>query len=91
MREAQGDALAQRRGDAFRSRRSAEIVVGDDRQRLSEGSVAVVSANAPHDVYNVSSEALRMITGFPSAAVVTTADQSVEPGGRRVFVTAPEE
>jgi quercetin dioxygenase-like cupin family protein len=70
---------------------SAEIVIGDDRQRLSEGSVAVVPANAPHDVYNVSSETVRMITFFPSAAVVTTADQSVEPGGRRVFVTAAEE
>lgn len=70
---------------------SAEIVAGDERRPLSEGSVAVVPAHAPHDVYNVGSETLRMITFFPSAAVVTTADQTVEPVGRRVFVTAAEE
>ncbi len=70
---------------------AAEIVVGDERQRVSEGSAAVVPANAPHDVYNVGSETLRMITFFPSAAVITTADQMVEPVARRVFVTAPEE
>ena len=70
---------------------TAEIVVADERQRVTEGSVAIVPANAPHDVYNVGSETLRMITFFPSAAVITTADQVVEPVGRRVFVTAPEE
>ncbi len=69
----------------------AEVVVGDERQQVSEGSVAVVPANAPHDVYNIGSETLRMITFFPSAAVVTTADQTVEPVGRRIFVTAAEE
>ncbi len=69
----------------------AEVVVGDERQRVTEGTVAIVPANAPHDVYNVGSETLRMVTFFPSAAVITTADQVAEPVGRRVFVTAPEE
>ena len=53
--------------------------------------MAVVPAMAPHDVYNVGSGTLKTINFFPSAAVVTTADQKVAPVGRRTFVTAPEE
>ena len=70
---------------------TAEIALDNERQRVEQGEVAVVAAMAPHDVYNVGSGTLKTINFFPSAAVVTTADQKVAPVGRSTFVTAPEE
>jgi quercetin dioxygenase-like cupin family protein len=70
---------------------TAEIALDDERQRVEQGEVAVVLAMAPHDVYNVGDGTLKTISFFPSAAVVTTADQKVAPIGRSVFITAPEE
>ncbi len=70
---------------------TAEVVVGDDRQRLEKYGVAVVPALEFHEVVNVGSETLKVMTFFPSAAVVTMADQDVEPIKGHIFVTAPQE
>ena len=70
---------------------TAEVVLGDDRQRLERYGVAVVPAMEFHEVVNVGSETLKVMTFFPSAAVVTMAEQVVEPIKRRIFVTAPQE
>lgn len=69
---------------------TAEIVVGDERERLEKYGVAVVPANAFHEVVNLGPETLKVMTFLPSAAVVTIPDRPVEPGKMTVFVTAPQ-
>ena len=57
----------------------AEAVVGDERGRLSKEEMAVVPANAPHDLYNVGEATLRVVGFFSSAAVVTIFDDTLAP------------
>lgn len=69
---------------------SVEIVVGQERRRLSAGELAVVPALVPHDVINVGEDLVRMVNFFPSAAFLTVFDDRYEPlGSREVFVGAP--
>jgi quercetin dioxygenase-like cupin family protein len=62
----------------------AEAVVGDERGRLSKEEMAVVPANAPHDLYNVGEATLRVVGFFSSAAVVTIFDDPLAPLNTKV-------
>ena len=57
----------------------AEAVVRGERGRLSKEEMAVVPANAPHDLYNVGEVKLRVVGFFSSAAVVTIFDDPLAP------------
>jgi quercetin dioxygenase-like cupin family protein len=57
----------------------AEAVVGGERGRLSKEEMAVVLANAPHDLYNVGEGTLRVVGFFSSAAVVTIFEVPLAP------------
>src|ERR687893_65604 len=57
----------------------AEAVVAEERGRLSREEMAVVPANAPHDLYNVGGVTLRVVGFFSSAAVVTIFDDPLAP------------
>ena len=57
----------------------AEAAVGDERGRLSKEEMAVVPANAPHDLYNVGEGTLRVVGFFSSAAVVTIFEVPLAP------------
>jgi quercetin dioxygenase-like cupin family protein len=57
----------------------AEAVVGGERGRLSKEEMAVVPANAPHDLYNVGEGTLRVVGFFSSAAVVTIFEVPLAP------------
>ena len=62
----------------------AEAAVGDERVMLSKEEMAVVPANAPHDLYNVGGVTLRVVGFFSSAAVVTIFDNSLAPLNTKV-------
>ncbi len=62
----------------------AKAVVGDERGRLSKEEMAVVPANAPHDLYNVGEATLRVVGFFSSAAVVTVFDDAIAPLNTKV-------
>ena len=62
----------------------AEAVVADERGRLSKQEMAVVPANAPHDLYNVGEATLRVVGFFSSAAVVTIFDDALAPLNTKV-------
>ena len=62
----------------------AEAIVGDERGRLSKEEMAVVPANAPHDLYNVGGVTLRVVGLFSSAAVVTIFDNPLAPLNAKV-------
>ena len=62
----------------------AEAVVGDERGRLSKEEMAVVPANAPHDLYNVGEATLRVVGFFSSAAVVTIFEDALAPLNTKV-------
>ena len=57
----------------------AEAAVGDEQERLTEEEMAVVPANAPHDLYNVGEGTLRVVGFFSSAAVVTIFEVPLAP------------
>ena len=62
----------------------AEAAVEDERGRLSKEEMAVVPANAPHDLYNVGEATLRVVGFFSSAAVVTIFDDALAPLNTKV-------
>ena len=62
----------------------AEAVVGDEQGKLSREEMAVVPANAPHDLYNVGEVTLRVVGFFSSAAVVTIFDDLLSPLNTKV-------
>ena len=62
----------------------AEAVVGDEQARLAKEEMAVVPANAPHDLYNVGESTLRVVGFFSSAAVVTIFEDPLAPLNTKV-------
>jgi quercetin dioxygenase-like cupin family protein len=70
---------------------TAELTVGEERERVSAGELAVIPAGVPHGPRNGGSDVLRFLAVFPSAAVVHTWEEPVMPMGGRVFVTPPVE
>ena len=60
---------------------TAEVTVGDERELVSAGSMALFPAQVPHDPLNVGSETLRFLSIFPSAAVLHTSEVPVMPNG----------
>jgi quercetin dioxygenase-like cupin family protein len=64
-----------------------DVVVGDDRRRLSSGGLAVVPAEAPHDVIGVGFGTARVAGVFPSDTVVSVFDDEWLPFGTRVLGT----
>jgi quercetin dioxygenase-like cupin family protein len=69
-----------------------DVVVGDERRRLSSGGLAVVPAEVPHDVVAVGFGTARVTGVFPSSSVVSVFDDEWLPYGTRVLGTpAPVE
>ncbi len=68
-----------------------EVSMGDDRQRLSAGELALIPAGVVHDTPNAGSGTLRGVVFFPSAAVLHTWEVPLMPVESRVFVTPPPE
>ncbi len=68
-----------------------EVSMGDDRQRLSAGELALIPAGVVHDTPNAGSGILRGVVFFPSAAVLHTWEVPLMPVESRVFVTPPPE
>jgi len=66
---------------------TAQLIAGNDWERLGKGDMAVIPAAIAHEPINVGAERLRFLTIFPSAVVLYTWDVPVEPGGERIFVT----
>jgi mannose-6-phosphate isomerase-like protein (cupin superfamily) len=63
----------------------AEIVVGDERERLEAGGLALGPAMVPHDVHNVGEDVLEVLMFFTSAAVLTDHEDVLAPMGLRMF------
>ena len=68
-----------------------EVIMGEERQRLSAGEVALIPAGVVHDTPNVGSETLRAVVFFPSSAVLHTWEVPLRPIGSRGFVPPPPE
>jgi quercetin dioxygenase-like cupin family protein len=64
-----------------------DVIVGDERRRLAAGAMAVVPAEAPHDVVGVGDRAARVTGIFPSSKVVSVFDDAWLPYGTRVLGT----
>jgi quercetin dioxygenase-like cupin family protein len=61
----------------------AEILVEGASARVPAGGVAVVPADAPHEVRNVSGAPLRFVAVYAAPDVVTRYEQEVQPDGSR--------
>ena len=68
---------------------TAEVTIGDERELVSAGGMAIIPAQVPHDPLSVGSETLRFLAIFPSAVVLHTWEVPVMPIGGRMFVTPP--
>ena len=63
-----------------------EADVGDEREQLRAGQLAVVPAMAPHGIRNVGDTTLRVLGFFSSSTVVATFEEPLRPEGERVAV-----
>jgi quercetin dioxygenase-like cupin family protein len=62
---------------------AAEVVVGEEAQRVDAGSFALVPEGVPHEVRNAGSDVLRFVAVYASPDVVTRYEQVVQPDGSR--------
>lgn len=63
-----------------------EAHVGDERELVSAGQIAVVPAMAPHGIRNTGDTTLRVLGFFSSSTVVSHFEESLGPNGERVAV-----
>lgn len=61
----------------------AEVLVGEERERVPAGGVALVPAEQPHEVRNAGEDVLRFVAVYASTDVVTRYDAPVQPDGSR--------
>jgi quercetin dioxygenase-like cupin family protein len=61
----------------------AEVTVGDERDEVSAGAIALVPADVPHEVRNVGAAPLRFLAMYAGTDVVTRYESPVQPGGER--------
>ena len=64
----------------------AEVLVEDERRRLSVGGMVLFPATVAHDVYSVGDSALRALSFYSSAAVVTTFDDRLAPMDTKIII-----
>lgn len=67
----------------------AEVSLGDERERLSAGEMALVPAMAPHGLRNSGEETVRVVGFFSSNVIVSTFEEPMMPFGQRVVGTPP--
>lgn len=63
-----------------------EGLVGHETAPVRAGQVLVVPASVRHDMTNTGTGVLRVLGTFAAASVVSVFEESLEPGGPRVFV-----
>ena len=66
-----------------------DVIVGDERRRVSSGGLAVVPAEVPHDVVAVGFGTARVTGVFSSNTIVSVFDDEWVPYGTRVLGTPP--
>lgn len=64
---------------------TVEVTVGEARDTLGAGTLALVPEMAPHNVRNVGSGPARVVGFFPSDHVTATFDEAFLPLRQRVF------
>ena len=62
---------------------AAEVWVEGERGRVSSGGLALVPADALHEVHSVGEEPLRFFAVYAAADVVSRYEEEVQPGGSR--------
>jgi quercetin dioxygenase-like cupin family protein len=63
-----------------------EAHVGDERELVSAGQIAVVPAMAPHGIRNTGDTTLRVLGFFSSSTVVSEFEEPLGPNGEKVNV-----
>jgi quercetin dioxygenase-like cupin family protein len=61
----------------------AEVMVGDERDEVSAGAIALVPADVPHEVRNTGEVPLRFLAMYAGTDVVTRYESPVQPSGER--------
>jgi quercetin dioxygenase-like cupin family protein len=62
---------------------AAEVLVEDDRRTVAVGGIALVPADAPHEVRNAGEGTLRFVAVYAATDVVTRYEDAVQPDGSR--------
>jgi quercetin dioxygenase-like cupin family protein len=66
-----------------------DVIVGDERRRVTAGGIAVVPAEIPHDVVGAGDETARVTGVFSANTIVSVFDDEWMPYGTRVLGTPP--
>ena len=66
-----------------------DVVVVDDRRRVSAGGIAVVPAEVPHDVVGAGDATARVTGVFSASTIVSVFDDEWLPYGTHVLGTPP--
>lgn len=72
---------------------TAELEVGDERERGEGGALALIPTMVPHDVHNVGNTTVKVVGFFAAAGVITKFEDAFEPFGTDTFIIgmAPQE
>ena len=62
---------------------AADVLIGEDSDRIPAGGVALVPKDLPHEVRNAGTDVLRFAAVYAEPEVVTTYCERVQPGGSR--------
>lgn len=62
---------------------TATVIVDGSEESVEQGGVALVPADAPHEVRNAGADTLRFAAVYASTDVVTTYEDEVQPDGSR--------
>jgi quercetin dioxygenase-like cupin family protein len=65
---------------------TAEVEVGDERERVTAGGLVVIPAFAPHNVHTVGDETGKFVGFFSASAVVTKLERTLQPLGIDLLV-----
>lgn len=70
---------------------TVELTIGDERDQLTAGSMALIPATEPHRIRSVGDQPVRFIGVFPDTDVTSEFESALQPMNRRTFRTGVED
>ena len=63
----------------------AEAEIGDERDRIAAGDLAVIPAMVPHGLVNVGDRTVKIVGFFSESEIISTFDEPMQPIGASVL------
>jgi quercetin dioxygenase-like cupin family protein len=70
---------------------TAELEMGDEKRKAEAGTLALAPTMAPHDVYNIGEDTVKVVGFFAAAGVITKFEDPFVPFDTDTFVIGLEQ